>query len=168
MGISFAIISIVTIAAAVAAMSLRNLIHCALALAVAFAGLAAAYLQLSAQFVGFAQILVYIGAVSILIVFAILLTRSGENPNESAFSKSWAAGIAVVLAVLGVLVWAISNSRAIKRDLPPAPDLTVQKIGDALMNRFVLPLEVIGLLLTAALIGAVIIAMRDGEEREMK
>lgn len=168
MGISFAIISIVTIAAAVAAMSLRNLIHCALALVIAFAGLAAAYLQLSAQFVGFAQILVYIGAVSILIVFAILLTRSGENPNESVFSKSWAAGIAVVLAVLGVLVWAISNSRAIKRDLPPAPDLTVQKIGDALMNRFVLPLEVIGLLLTAALIGAVIIAMRDGEEREMK
>lgn len=168
MGISFAIISIVTIAAAVAAMSLRNLIHCALALVIAFAGLAAAYLQLSAQFVGFAQILVYIGAVSILIVFAILLTRSGENPDEKIFSKSWAAGIAVVLAVLGVLVWAISNSRAIKRDLPPAPDLTVQKIGDALMNRFVLPLEVIGLLLTAALIGAVIIAMRDGEEREMK
>lgn len=168
MGISFAIISIVTIAAAVAAMSLRNLIHCALALVIAFAGLAAAYLQLSAQFVGFAQILVYIGAVSILIVFAILLTRSGENPDEKIFSKSWAAGIAVVLAVLGVLVWAISNSRAIKRDLPRDPEVTVQKIGDALMNRFVLPLEVIGLLLTAALIGAVIIAMRDGEEREMK
>jgi NADH-quinone oxidoreductase subunit J len=123
---------------------------------------------LSAQFVGFAQILVYIGAVSILIVFAILLTRSGDNPNEKIFSKSWAAGIAVALSVLGVLIWAISNSRAIKRDLPPAPDVTVQKIGDALMNRFVLPLEVIGLLLTAALIGAVIIAMRDGEEREMK
>jgi len=163
MGISFAIISIVTIAAAVAAMSLRNLIHCALALVVAFAGLAAAYLQLSAQFVGFAQILVYIGAVSILIVFAILLTRSGENSNESVFSKSWAAGVAVVLGVLGVLVWAITNSRAIKHELPPTPDVTVQKIGDALMTQYVLPLEVIGLLLTAALIGAVIIAMRDGE-----
>jgi NADH-quinone oxidoreductase subunit J len=168
MGISFAIISIVTIAAAVAAMSLRNLIHCALALVVAFAGLAAAYLQLSAQFVGFAQILVYIGAVSILIVFAILLTRSGDNPNEKIFSKSWMAGIAVVLSVLGVLIWAIANSRAISRELPPVPEVTVQKIGDALMNRFVLPLEVIGLLLTAALIGAVIIAMRDGEERKMK
>ena len=168
MGISFAIIAVVTIAAAVAAMSLRNLIHCALALVVAFAGLAAAYLQLSAQFVGFAQILVYIGAGSILIVFAILLTRSGDNPNEKIFSKSWMAGIAVVLSVLGVLIWAIANSRAISRELPPVPEVTVQKIGDALMNRFVLPLEVIGLLLTAALIGAVIIAMRDGEERKMK
>jgi len=165
---TFAIIAAVTIAAAVAAMSLRNLIHCALALVVAFAGLAAAYLQLSAQFVGFAQILVYIGAVSILIVFAILLTRSGENPNEKIFSKSWAAGIAVVLGVLGILIWAITNSRAINRELPPAPEATVQKIGDALMSRFVLPLEVIGLLLTAALIGAVIIAMRDGEERKLK
>lgn len=168
MGISFAIIAVVTIAAAVAAMSLRNLIHCALALVIAFAGLAAAYLQLSAQFVGFAQILVYIGAVSILIVFAILLTRSGDNANEKIFSKSWMAGIAVALSVLGVLIWAIANSRAISRELPPVPEVTVQKIGDALMNRFVLPLEVIGLLLTAALIGAVIIAMRDGEERKMK
>ncbi|HEU5126198.1 MAG TPA: NADH-quinone oxidoreductase subunit J, partial [Verrucomicrobiae bacterium] len=140
----------------------------ALALVVAFAGLAAAYLQLSAQFVGFAQILVYIGAVSILIVFAILLTRSGDNPNEKIFSKSWMAGTAVALSVLGVLIWAIANSRAISRELPPVPEVTVQKIGDALMNRFVLPLEVIGLLLTAALIGAVIIAMRDGEERKMK
>jgi NADH-quinone oxidoreductase subunit J len=123
---------------------------------------------LSAQFVGFAQILVYIGAVSILIVFAILLTRSGDNPNEKIFSKSWMAGTAVALSVLGVLIWAIANSRAISRELPPVPEVTVQKIGDALMNRFVLPLEVIGLLLTAALIGAVIIAMRDGEERKMK
>ena len=64
-----------TLASAVAAMSLRNLVHCALTLTVTFAGLAAFYLQLDAQFVGFAQILVYIGAVAILIVFAILLTR---------------------------------------------------------------------------------------------
>jgi len=68
MNFIFAIIASVTIAAAVAAMSLRNLVHCALALAVAFAGLAAVYLQLGAQFVGFTQILVYIGAVAILIV----------------------------------------------------------------------------------------------------
>jgi NADH-quinone oxidoreductase subunit J len=161
MGISFAIIAGLTVAAAVAAMSLRNLIHCSLALVVAFAGLAAAYLQLDAQFVGFAQILVYIGAVSILVVFAILITRSGEDPNESVFSMSWMAGIAVVLAVLGVLVWAIMRSSVAQRELPPTPSATVQQIGSELMGRFVLPLEVIGLLLTAALIGAVIIAMRD-------
>jgi NADH-quinone oxidoreductase subunit J len=166
MSISFAIISAVTIASAVAAMTLRNLIHCSLAVVVAFAGLAAAYLQLDAQFVGFAQILVYVGAISILVVFAILLTRSGESPNESVFSKSWATGLAVVVAVLSVLVWAITHSSVIKRDLPGTPDVTVQKVGEALMNRFVLPLEVIGLLLTAAMIGAVIIAMHDKEAKK--
>ena len=86
MPLPFAIIAVLTIAAAAAAMSLRNLVHCALALTVAFAGLASAYLQLDAQFVGFAQILVYVGAVAILIVFAILLTRGGEAPEKSVFS----------------------------------------------------------------------------------
>ncbi len=77
---AFAIIALLTIAAAVAAMSLRNLVHCALAMGGAFGGLAALYLQLAAQFVGFTQILVYIGAVASLIVFASLLTRGGETP----------------------------------------------------------------------------------------
>ena len=70
-----------TLASAVAAMSLRNLVHCALMLTVTFAGLAAFYLQLGAQFVGFAQILIYIGAVAILIVFAILLTAAASRPG---------------------------------------------------------------------------------------
>jgi NADH-quinone oxidoreductase subunit J len=161
MGPTFTIIAMLTIAAAVAAMSLRNLVHCALAVAVAFAGLAAAYLQLDAQFVGFAQILVYVGAVAILIVFAVLLTRGGEPSQEAVFSKSWLAGVAVTLAVLGVLTWAITKSSVTQRELPPQPEATVKQIGDTLMNKFVLPLEVIGLLLTAALIGAVIIAMKE-------
>jgi NADH:ubiquinone oxidoreductase subunit 6 (subunit J) len=161
MTLTFAIIAIVTIAAAVAAMSMRQLVHCALALTVALAGLALAYLQLNAQFVGFAQVLVYVGAVAILIVFAILLTRASDPAQVSVFSTSWLAGAAVVAAVLSVLVWAINHSALKKPDVPPAPEVTVQQIGDALMNKFVLPLEVIGLLLTAALIGAVIIAMRE-------
>jgi NADH:ubiquinone oxidoreductase subunit 6 (subunit J) len=161
MDITFLIIAGLTVAAATAAMSLRNLVHCALAVAVAFAGLAAVYLQLDAQFVGFAQILVYIGAVSILIVFAVLLTRAGEPSQEKVFSATWFAGVAVTVAVLGVLAWAITRSAVAQRELPPQPEATVKQIGDALMTKYVLPLEVIGLLLTAALIGAVIIAMRD-------
>src|SRR5881397_1651634 len=78
MPLPFIIAAVLTLAGAVAAMSLRNLVHCALCLIVTFAGLAALFLQLNAQFVGFAQILVYIGAVAILILFAILLTRSSE------------------------------------------------------------------------------------------
>jgi len=158
---TFAIIAIVTIGAGVAAMSLRNLVHCALALAVVFAGLAAAYLQLGAQFVGFTQILVYVGAVAILIVFAILLTRGSEPPQQAIVSSGWLAGVAVTVAVLGVLVYAIAKSPAIQNAAPAQADVTVQQIGDALMNKFVLPMEVVGVLLTAALIGAVIIAMKE-------
>jgi NADH-quinone oxidoreductase subunit J len=161
MNIVFAIIAAVTIGAAVAAMSLRNLVHCALALTAAFAGLAAAYLQLGAQFVGFTQVLVYVGAVAILIVFAILLTRGSEPPQQSVLSSGWLAGIVVAVAVLGVLVYAIAKSSVLQRSIPAQPEVTVHQIGDALMNKFVLPLEVVGLLLTAALIGAVIIAMKE-------
>jgi NADH:ubiquinone oxidoreductase subunit 6 (subunit J) len=161
MNIVFAIIAALTIAAAVAAMSLRNLVHCALALALAFAGIAAAYLQLGAQFVGFTQLLVYVGAVAILVVFAILLTRGSESPQQSIVSSGWMAGIIVTLAVLGVLVYAIGKSFVIERAAHAQASATVLEIGTALMNKFVLPLEVVGLLLTAALIGAVIIAMKD-------
>ena len=84
---TFIILGLLTLAGAIAAMSLRNLVHCALALTVAFAGLAALYLQLDAQFVGFAQILVYVGAVAILIVFAVLLTRGTELPQQTIFSS---------------------------------------------------------------------------------
>jgi NADH:ubiquinone oxidoreductase subunit 6 (subunit J) len=161
MSIVFAIIAAVTIAAAVAAMSLRNLVHCALALAVAFAGIAAVYLQLGAQFVGFTQLLVYVGAVAILVVFAILLTRGSEPPQQSVLSSGWVLGIVVTIVVLGVLVLAIAKSSIIQGNAPAQPNVTVQQIGDALMNKFVLPMEVVGLLLTAALIGAVIIAMKE-------
>jgi NADH-quinone oxidoreductase subunit J len=157
----FIIIAIVTLFAAAAAMSLRNLVHCALSLVVALAGLAAIYLNLGAQFVGFAQILVYVGAVAILIVFAVLLTRSDATPNQAILAPGWPAGIAVAAIVFATLGWAVLHSAGLPAEMPPVPDATVKEIGDALMTRFVLPLEVIGLLLTAALIGAVIIAMRE-------
>jgi NADH-quinone oxidoreductase subunit J len=159
----FAIIAALTIASAVAAMSLRNLVHCALLLMVTFAGLAAFYLQLDAQFVGFAQILIYIGAVAILIVFAILLTPGSDPPRQSIYSASWVVGIAIAATVFGLLSGIILSSRAVTHELRPPPEITVRQIGTQLMGKFILPLEVIGLLLTAALIGAVIIAMREKE-----
>src|SRR5262245_26674063 len=122
MNVVFAIIAAVTIAAAVAAMSLRNLVHCALALALAFAGLAAAYLQLGAQFVGFTQLLVYVGAVAILIVFAILLTRGTEPSQKSVLSSGWLTGVVVSVIVLGILVYAIAKSSVIQHVVPPQPE----------------------------------------------
>ena len=161
MQIAFAIIAALTVVSAVAAMSLRNLVHCALCLAVAFAGLASLYLQLGAPFAGWAQVLVYIGAVAILIVFAILLTRSSEPPPPSAIPRPWIVGVAVAVLVFGVLANTILNSSIADRQPPAKPEPTVRQIGNQLMTRYVLPLEVVGLLLTAATIGAVIIAMQE-------
>src|SRR5229473_7158640 len=103
MTIAFFILCVVTVASAIAAMTLRNLVHCALALSVTFAGLAGFFLQLDAQFAGFAQILVYIGAVAILIVFAVLLTPGSEPANESRFSSSWLMGLTVAVVVFAVV-----------------------------------------------------------------
>ena len=167
MPLSFYILAGLLIVSSVAAMTLRNLVHCALAVAVAFASLAAVFLSLNVQFVGFTQILVYVGAVAILIVFATLLTRGGEEKGKLGITKSAIIGVGITVAVLGVLTWAISHSAIVKRAIPAKPEATVKQIGDALMTKFVLPLEVIGLLLTAAMIGAVIIAMQD-EKSEVR
>src|SRR5438046_4719890 len=128
MPLPFIIIAALTIAAAVAAMNLRNLVHCALAVAVALGGLAAAYLQLDAQFVGFAQILVYIGAVAILIVFAILLTRGSEQPQQAIFSTSWIGGAAVAVIVFGLLTATIVLSSVAQQHSTAAPEVAVREI----------------------------------------
>jgi NADH:ubiquinone oxidoreductase subunit 6 (subunit J) len=163
---SFAIIAALTLVSAVGAMSFRNLVHCALSLAVALAGLAAFYLRLGAAFVGWAQILVYIGAVAILIVFAILLTRSSESTPEPVLSRSWVVGIFVAILVCGVLATAILRSPVGNHQIAKTPELKVRQIGNELMTRYVIPLEAIGLLLTAATIGAVVIAMREPARKQ--
>src|SRR5579863_5407694 len=100
MSVTFFILAAVTLIGACAAMMLRGLVHCALALAVAFAGLGTLYLNLGAQFLGLAQLLVYVGAIAVLIVFVILLTRGGES---SATPLPQAALPLTGLAVAGCL-----------------------------------------------------------------
>jgi NADH-quinone oxidoreductase subunit J len=164
MTISFLILAILTLAGGVAAMTLRRLVHCALALAVSFAGLAGLYLNLGAEFAGLAQLLVYVGAIAILIVFAILLTRSAETELQKVFSPAGIAGAALAAAVFGVLGWAVVGSGAVRvAGAGTAPATTMREIGFALMQRYVLPLEVIALMLTAAMIGAVILALRPAQ-----
>lgn len=165
MSFVFYILAALTVAGGLAAVLLKNTVHCALALTVAFAGLALLFLELDAQFAGFAQILIYIGAVAILVVFAILLTRGSETPKGSAYSHSPLVGLVIAACVFAVLGWAVLHSTA---QLPPGttsatPTVTVADIGNALMTRYVLPLEIVALLLTAALIGAVIVAMQEKE-----
>ncbi|HTV04402.1 MAG TPA: NADH-quinone oxidoreductase subunit J [Acidobacteriaceae bacterium] len=155
----FVILAVVTIGGAVAAMTLRKLVHCALALAVCFVGLAGLYLDLNAQFVGLVQVLVYVGAVVILIVFAILLTRHDELPAQT--NRTRVAGLGVSAVVFALLAWAVTAGGAQMGAAVAAPEAAMKDIGGALMQKYVLPLEVVGLLLTAALIGAVVIAMEE-------
>jgi NADH-quinone oxidoreductase subunit J len=160
--IAFILIAVFTVACAVAAMTRRQLVHCALFAAAAFAGLAALYLQLDAEFVGFAQLMVYVGAIAILIVFTVLLTRGDEvRSNRSQSSPSWLAGVAVAVLVLAGIALPILLSPALWHAAPVATGAPVKRIGEEVMNRYVLPLEMVGVLLTGALLGAVVIAMRE-------
>ena len=162
MTILFYILAALTIAGTAAAMALRSAIHCILALTLGLVGLAALYLQLGAQFVGFTQILVYVGAVAILAVFAIMMTQGPGKTTQPILSTNWLAGVIVAAAVFAILAWAIHSTPT--HATPTQPDATVNQIGAALMHYYVLPLEIMGLLLTAALIGAVILAMPEKKE----
>ena len=162
---SFVLLALFTLGSALGAVLWRNLVHCALGLALAFVGLALMFLQLDAQFVGLAQVLISVGAVAVLIVFAILLTRSGGPPaGTSVLGRSWLLGLVVALATFAAMVWAILKSPSLIRQPAASVTLPVQRIGDQLLTTSVLPLEVVGLLLTAALIGAAVLAMREKGE----
>ena len=154
---AFIVIAILTLAGALAAASLRKLIHAALCLVVAFVGIAAFFFLLGAEFVGLVQIFVYVGAVAVLIVFTILLTRPAD---EDTGGFNW-AGIVIAVAVFAGLLWAILQTPALSVAAPQIEALTVKRIGEALMTDYVWPLQCVGLLLTAALIGGLILVMEE-------
>jgi len=167
MSATFLILAAITLVGACAAMMQRGLVHCALAVAIAFAGLGTLYLNLGAQFLGLAQLLVYVGAIAVLIVFVILLTRGGDSdspPLPRAVLPL--TGLLVAGCIFAVLAWAVFHSFAVHPAGPPAAPSTVRELGTVLMDSYVLPLEVIGLMLTAALIGAVIIAMKEKQDTQ--
>src|SRR5437870_5217915 len=146
---TFILIALVTLGGAIAAMSLRHLVHCALCLVASFGGLAALYLQLDAQFVGLAQILIYIGAVAILIVFAILLTRGSEPPDQPTVTSSWVMGVGIAVLAFSSLAATMVTSFVTQSPAKPKSDVTtdvaVKSIGERLMRDYVLPLEVVAL-----------------------
>jgi NADH-quinone oxidoreductase subunit J len=159
MPLSFYILALFTLVSAVGAMTLRNLVHCALCLALSFLGIAGLFLQMHAGFIAFAQVLVYVGAVAILIVFAILLTRNGGQPEERRASNLL-LNIPLTALVAGILLNAL-GATPLALALDPAKAPSVREIGVALMTTHVIPLEVIGLLLTVALLGAVVLALPE-------
>ena len=159
----FYLLATLTIVGALATVLLKHLVHAALAVTIAFAGLAFLFLSLDAQFAGFAQFLIYIGAVAILIVFAILLTRGSDLPKDGVFSPTWFTGLVLAAAIFAVLGWAVLQSAHSLPQQSAVPSATVHDIGVALVGRYVLPLEILALLLTAATIGAVIVAIHQKE-----
>src|SRR6266487_3559188 len=148
--IAFIIISVFTLAGALAAATLPNLMHAALCLVLALLGLASFFFLLGAEFVGLALVFIYIGAVAVLIVFTILLTR---RDSKEHYGINW-SGVLIALAVFVGLTWAVLKTQSLSIVPPHIGALTVKQIGQALMTGYVWPLQCVGLLLTAALIGA--------------
>src|SRR3954465_10562866 len=121
---AFIVITIFTLSGALAAACLQKLIHAALCLVIAFIGLAAFYFLLGAEFVGLVQVFVYVGAVAVLIVFTILLTRR-EEEESSGFN--W-GGALVALVVFAGLAWTIFKTPATAVAAPAIESLTVKRI----------------------------------------
>lgn len=154
---AFVAIAILTLAAAVAAATLQKLMHAALSFAVAFVGVAAFFFLLGAEFVGLVLVFVYVGAVAVLIVFTILLTRRDVGKDRGF---NW-SGVIVAVAVFGGLLWAILKAPSLSVVALQIPALSVKGIGELLMTSYVWPLQCVGVLLTAALIGALILVMEE-------
>ncbi|MGH8100098.1 MAG: NADH-quinone oxidoreductase subunit J family protein [Chthoniobacterales bacterium] len=154
---AFFFVAIFTLAAALAAATLKKLMHAALSFALTLVGVAAFFFLLGAEFVGLVQIFVYIGAVAVLIVFTILLTR--RDP-EKDHGFNW-NGVVIAMAVFGGLIWAVLKTPSLNIVTSQTEALTVKRIGEVLMTDYVWPLQCVGLLLTAALIGALVLVMED-------
>ncbi len=158
-------IALVTLATAAVALALRNLIHSALLLIASWAGIAAFYLWAGAEFIAFAQILVYVGAISMVVLFAVLLTRHSRADlavSSDSLLRATAGSLAGG-AVLGVLVVSVISTRFV-----PVPDrpatISVKQIGEQLGGPHAAALLIVGVILTVALLGAVVIAATDRAE----
>ncbi len=156
--IIFVLLAGVTLAAAVAVVTLRNLLRSALALALALFGVASIYFLLQAEFIAMVQVLIYVGAVMVLILFAIMLTERLTEKQLSQFNGKWwlAAPLAFLLfaliasSVVGT-TWLLRPNEA----LPENPTLT---LGNQLMTTYALPFEIASVLLLVALVGAIVVA----------
>jgi NADH-quinone oxidoreductase subunit J len=145
--------------AAVRLVTAKNVVHAALYLVGALASVGGVYLLLAAEFVAWVQVLIYVGAIVVLLLFGLMLTRApiGREALDNQ-QRGFAAVVAVaVLAGLTILVWDAFSNETI--DL--ASTTLTADIGNSLFTRFVLPFEVVSFLLLAALIGAIVLARKE-------
>ena len=140
----------------------RNILHSAFALLGALAGVAGLYFMLGADFVGVVQLLVYVGGILVLILFAVLLTREITDIRISNLSVSLLAGVPAALLILGLFVRLVGGAPFKPQAGAVAPALA--RIGDALLREYLLPFEVASVILLMALVGAMVIARRAVKE----
>jgi NADH-quinone oxidoreductase subunit J len=175
--VAFGIFSVLTLGGGLTVVLERNLVHAALALMLSLFGIAGLFVILVAPFLAAVQVLVYIGAIAILILFSIMLTRHVMDIRE-AWNDQWIGAAIIALIVFGMLIltftpladeiggdnFADLNVNHFDTDeAPEVNQITVEQIGLAFADRngFMLPFELAALLLTAVLIGAIVIARED-------
>ena len=162
--IVFGILAAAMVLAAWRLVTTQNVVRAALFLVVVLAGVAGQYVLLAAEFLLAVQIVVYIGAIVVLFLFGIMLTRApiGREPDLDNDQKALSVIVALfLLGVLGTVV--VSGFEDAKIEFPKDPDLLPRAgdLGDAFLGPYVIPFEVVSVLLLAALVGAVAIARRD-------
>lgn len=155
--VAFFVLSAIALIGAFLAVTLRNLVRAALGLILSFMGVAGIYFVLEAEFVAIVQVIIYIGAISVLILFAIMLTRGLMTSAASTQNSQW-----IGAAFVGVLMFAVLFFVAITTNWPLAQPHTISdlipQLGADLVTTYLLPFEAVSLLLLAALIGAIVIA----------
>lgn len=160
--IIFLIVALMTLGAALMVVTVRNLVHAALWLILALFGVAVVFALLNAPFFTVVQVVIYIGAIAILMIFAIMLTRSSARESSANVNPGWWLAGLISLLLLGGLMWMFSTWSGFGASMPalPAGLDTIKQLGVALAspNAYVLPFEVASVLLVAALIGAIVIA----------
>lgn len=160
----FWLLAAITIAAALAVVLLKNIVHSALYLVLTFAGVAGLYILLQAEFLAAVQLLVYAGAVAILIVFAVMLTRRGDIKASNLFNINYLAAGVVSLALFIVIL--LATGRVTWTGTPGvAPASNVGAIAGAFLGRFAIPFEVAAVLLLVAMVGAILLARGGKPER---
>jgi NADH-quinone oxidoreductase subunit J len=158
----FILIAAATLGAAIMVVTARNLVHAALWLVVALFGVAVVFALLNAGFLAVAQVVIYIGAIAILMIFVIMLTRRVASESTPQVNPNWVWGLLVAIVGFGGLVWMMTSWKGFATPLSEmsARADPLRDLGTALVspNAYVLPFEVASVLLLAALIGAIMVA----------
>ncbi|MFC9583865.1 NADH-quinone oxidoreductase subunit J [Streptomyces yangpuensis] len=160
--IAFLLVGLATFGAALVTVTTKQLVHAALWLVVALGGIAVEYLLLTAEFIAWVQVLIYLGSVVVLLLFGLMLTKApiGRSPDADSGNRPIALGVAVVAAA--ALVWVVVDAfRTTWIDLDGPVQGSTKVSGEILFQHWVLPFEALSVLLLAALIGAIVLSRRN-------